>query len=85
MPSRCGWTPRGSGFTVSLTGNNIEIVKSDGTTIPLGIAEACSGMRMVVAFIALAGSVALLSCHLWWQRTAVMLLAVPVAVLMNLV
>lgn len=72
-------------FTVSLTGNNIEIVKSDGTTIPLGIAEACSGMRMVVAFIALAGSVAVLSCHLWWQRTAVMLLAVPVAVLMNLV
>ena len=73
------------GFTVSLTGNNIEIVKSDGTTIPLGIAEACSGMRMVVAFIALAGSVALLSCQLWWQRMAVMLLAVPVAVLMNLV
>ncbi len=73
------------GFTVSLTGNNIEIVKNDGTSIPLGIAEACSGMRMVVAFVALAGSVALLSCHLWWQRTAVMLLAVPVAVVMNLV
>lgn len=73
------------GFTVSLTGNNIEIVKNDGSTIPLGIAEACSGMRMVVAFIALAGAVALLSCQLWWQRTAVMLLAVPVAVLMNLV
>jgi exosortase len=73
------------GFTVSITGNNIEIVTSQGTTIPLAIAEACSGMRMVVAFVALAGAVALLSCVWWWQRTAVMLLAVPVAVAMNLV
>jgi exosortase len=73
------------GFTVSITGNNIEIVTSKGTTIPLAIAEACSGMRMVVAFIALAGAVALMSCSWWWQRTAVMLLAVPVAVAMNLV
>lgn len=73
------------GYTVSLTGNNIEIVTKEGQSIPLGIAEACSGMRMVVAFLALAGSVALLSCTWWWQRVAVMLLAVPVAIFMNLV
>lgn len=73
------------GYVVSLTGNSIEIVTSNGTPIPLGIAEACSGMRMVVAFLALAGAVGLMSCRWWWQRAAVMLLAVPVAVAMNLV
>lgn len=73
------------GYTVSLTGNSIEIVTSNGSSIPLGIAEACSGMRMVVAFLALAGAVALMSCRWWWQRAAVLLLAVPVAVAMNLV
>ncbi|MEK6702544.1 MAG: exosortase/archaeosortase family protein [Planctomycetota bacterium] len=73
------------GYTAVLTGNGIEMIREKGETIPLGIAEACSGMRMVVAFIALAGAVALTSCRWWWQRVAVVLLATPVAVLMNVV
>lgn len=73
------------GYSVSLSGNTIDIVKSDGTAIPLGIAEACSGMRMVIAFVALAGAVALLSCHEWWKRVAVLLVSIPVAVSMNVV
>ncbi len=39
---------------------------------------------MVVAFVALAGAVGLLSTKLWWQRTALMMLAVPVAVFNNI-
>ncbi len=73
------------GYTAVLTGNGIEMIQNNGPVIPLGIAQACSGMRMVIAFIALAGAVALTSCRYWWQRAAVVLLATPVAVLMNIV
>lgn len=52
---------------------------------PLHVAEACSGMRMVVAFIALSVALAFLACNQWWKRIAMLLLAVPVAVLMNIV
>ncbi len=38
---------------------------------------------MVIAFIALGVAVAFLSCKHWWQRIALILLAVPVALLMN--
>jgi len=71
------------GYTADVDGNTITIIPSKGAPIPLNVAEACSGMRMVIAFFALAGAVALFSCRFWWQRIALMLLAAPVAVLMN--
>ncbi|GJM18103.1 MAG: hypothetical protein DHS20C14_03160 [Phycisphaeraceae bacterium] len=71
-------------FTVDLEGNTLTIVH-EGKNIPLNVAEACSGMRMVVAFFALAVSVAVLACKSWWQRILLLLLAGPVAVFMNMV
>ncbi|GAB4546388.1 MAG: hypothetical protein Tsb0013_05160 [Phycisphaerales bacterium] len=53
--------------------------------VPLNIEEACSGMRMVIAFIALGTAVAFLSCQYWWQRIALLLLTLPVALGMNIV
>jgi exosortase len=73
------------GFTVDVSGNVLKMITSTGNEIPLNVAEQCSGMRMVIAFYALAGAVALLSCKSWWQRVAVMLLAAPVAVFMNVI
>ncbi|MEM9083497.1 MAG: exosortase/archaeosortase family protein [Planctomycetota bacterium] len=52
---------------------------------PLNVAQACSGMRMVIAFVALSVAVAFLSCREWWQRIAVVMLGVPVAIFMNVV
>ncbi len=72
-------------FLVELEGNTLEMITASGKTLPMNVAEACSGMRMVVAFYALAGAVALLGTREWWQRIALMLLAGPVAVLMNIV
>lgn len=72
-------------FSVDLVGNRLDILTSTGVLHPLNVAEACSGMRMVVAFYALAGAVALLGCSQWWQRIALILLAGPVAILMNMV
>lgn len=72
------------GFSVSVDGNVLTVISSSGVEHPLNVAEACSGMRMVVAFIALAGAVALLSSREWWKRITLMLLSMPVALLMNI-
>ncbi len=71
-------------FSVDLQGNTLTMVHN-GQEIPMNVAEACSGMRMVVAFFALAVSVAVLACRDWWQRILLLLLAGPVAVFMNMV
>lgn len=72
------------GFTVDIDGNTLTINRgADLPPVPLNVAEACSGMRMVIAFFALAGAVALISAKFWWQRVAVVVLALPVAILMN--
>lgn len=70
---------------VVIDGNVITVTDGMGETHPLNVAEACSGMRMVVAFIALAVAVAFFSCKQWWQRFGVFLVAVPVALAMNIV
>lgn len=71
------------GAVTERAGNVLTITTDDGSMIPLNVAEACSGMRMVVAFYALGVAVAFLSCRHWWQRIALLLLAGPVAVFVN--
>jgi exosortase len=73
------------GFDVNVSGNTLEITSSAGQTYPLNVAEACSGMRMVIAFLALGATVAILSTRIWWQRVALILLGPVVAVAMNVV
>ncbi len=74
------------GYSVDLDGNLLSMITADGTALPqLNVAEACSGMRMLVAFFALAAAVGVLGCRHWWQRIAMVLLAAPVALLMNIV
>ena len=74
------------GFGVSVDGNILEMLpKGGGDPIPLNVAEACSGMRMVIAFFALAGAVAVLGCRHWWQRFLLVLIAAPVALFMNII
>lgn len=72
-------------FTVEIDGNTLMIITGSGETLPMNVAEACSGMRMVVAFYALAIAVALLGSPQWWQRIALVLLAGPVAIFMNII
>jgi exosortase len=85
-----GWAAVGSyillnALTVQtdLAGNTLTIYHQ-GKEIPLNVAEACSGMRMLIAFLALAAAVALVACPKWWQRIALMLLAAPVAIFTNI-
>lgn len=72
-------------FDVTRLGNQLTVFNSAGEGYPLEVAEACSGMRMVVAFVALSVAVGFFSCKQWWHRVSVVLLAVPVAVFMNIV
>tara|TARA_R110002073_G_scaffold118918_1_gene258819 strand:- start:765052 stop:765978 length:927 start_codon:yes stop_codon:yes gene_type:complete len=72
-------------FSVDIDGNTLMILTNAGETLPMNVAEACSGMRMVVAFYALAVAVALMGSSQWWQRIGLILLAGPVAVFMNIV
>lgn len=73
-----------SGFTVEIGGTVLKLVNSSGKEVPLNVAEACAGMRMVVAFFALSGATALLACRHWWQRIALLLMAAPVAIAVNI-
>lgn len=73
------------GVESMVEGNIISVMDSAGKTSQLNVAEACSGMRMVVAFIALGAAVALTQCRHWWQRVAVLLLSLPVAIGLNVV
>lgn len=72
-------------FEVDIDGNTLMITTAAGEVFPMNVAEACSGMRMVVAFYALAVAVALMGSSQWWQRIALVLLAGPVAVFMNMI
>jgi exosortase len=73
------------GFGVQLEGNTLTMIKNNVPMPPLNVAEACAGMRMVIAFFALAAAVALLSCRHWWQRVALLIMAAPVAIFLNII
>lgn len=74
-----------AGFSTEVEGVTLQVITSDGAVHDLNVAEACSGLRMVVGFAALAAATALIGCRRWWQRTALALLAVPVAIFLNVI
>lgn len=53
------------------------------TETRLGIVEACSGLTMLVTFVAMSVAVAMLARRAWWERAVVVLSAVPIAVMAN--
>lgn len=73
------------GVTADLSGNVINVIKSSGEIHPLNVAEQCSGMRMVIAFMALGVAVAFVGTRVWWKRVVLLSLAVPVAVGLNVI
>ena len=72
------------GIEADLSGNVITVFPTPSTPQALNIAEACSGMRMLVAFLALGVALAWTGLDHWWQRIIMILLAVPVAVFVNM-
>jgi len=71
------------GVDAELQGNTI-IMYDEGVPKPLNIAEACSGMRMLMAFLALGVAMAYTGLHRNWQRAIVIFMGVPTAIFVNI-
>jgi exosortase len=56
-----------------------------GDSTPIAIAEACSGLRMLTAFVIVAAFVACMVKRPRWQKAVLLLSSVPVAVICNIV
>jgi exosortase len=82
-------TARGSAILLSLfldvdrLGNTIYIAQG-AKSVPLNIAEACSGMRMLMAFLALGTAMAYTGLPFWWQRALLVAMGVPTAIFVNI-
>lgn len=78
----------GAALTLELMG---AMVSRDGTVITLGnmrqinVAEACSGLRMLTAFIVVAWAMAYLVRRPAWEKVVLVASSIPVAILCNLV
>lgn len=84
------WSAYGAYLLLKVTGidversGNIITVFVNGEATPLNVAEACSGMRMLVAFLALGVAIAYTGLGRTWQRTALIAAGVPVAIGVNI-
>jgi exosortase len=68
------------GFAAFASGNTIEL--ANGSKV--GVAEACSGLRMLMVFVALAVAMALLSDRPIWERLLLVISSVPIALIANI-
>jgi exosortase len=68
------------GVAAFRSGNLISVPGSD-----LNIAEACSGLRMLTIFFAMALAMVFLVERPWWDKFVILLSAVPIALIVNIV
>lgn len=52
--------------------------------VHIGVAEACSGLRMLMIFFALATAVAMIGDRPLWHRALIVLSAIPIALIANI-
>jgi exosortase len=75
-----GWTMQTLGMPALVQGNTILL---DGQHI--AVAEACSGLSMLLVFVALAAAMAILTRRPLLDRVILLLSAIPVALLANVI
>ena len=69
------------GYRVIQEGNVLVL----GQQVTVTVAEACSGLRMLTAFVIVAAVLAMLIRRPRWQKVAVLLSSVPIAIACNLI
>ena len=79
------WSTTAAVFCLELAGYEIQ---QDGNVIHIGtasvaVAEACNGLRMIMAFIVISGLVVLLVKRAWWEKLILLLSSLPIAFLCN--
>jgi exosortase len=73
-----------TGVHVDVTGSTIEMYKGVTELGKLNVAEACAGLRMLMAFMSLGVAMAFLFERPWWQRLVMVGMTVPIALLVNI-
>ncbi len=68
------------GYEIMREGNIIHIGDAS-----VAVAEACNGLRMITAFFAISGLVALLVRRTWWEKLIILISSIPIALLCNTV
>jgi exosortase len=75
-----------SGMEATVTGVVIDVVyNGQKMDPPLNVAEACSGMRLLMAFLALGVAMAYLHYRPLWQRIVLLASIIPIAIFCNIV
>jgi exosortase len=75
-----------SGLEATASGVVIDIIyKGQQLDPPLNVAEACSGMRLLTAFLALGVAMAYLHYRPIWQRIILLVSIIPIAIFCNTV
>jgi exosortase len=69
------------GARVGQQGNVVTL----GENTPMAVAEACSGLRMLTAFIIVAGFIAYMIKRPRWQKAVLLASSIPVAVICNII
>ncbi len=73
------------GVTVVVKESALTLLSVTGVERPLTVAEACSGMRMLMAFLALGVAMAYLDERPVWQRAVLVVMGIPIAILCNVI
>lgn len=71
------------GARIDIVASHMEIVSRSGKVHELTVVEACSGVRSLLAYVALGVAWAYLEERPVWQRVVLVLCAVPIALLCN--
>ncbi len=68
----------------TVRGNTIDLYHQGAKLqTAMNVAEACSGLRMLMAFLALGVAMAFLMPRTWWQRAIMVIMTLPIAVAVN--
>ena len=79
------WATSSAVFCLEVLGYHViqegNIIHLNGTTV--AVAEACNGLRMIMAFFVIGGLVVLLIKRTWWEKLIVLVSSLPIALLCN--
>jgi exosortase len=73
------------GVEATVNGVVIDVIYNGQHVEPLNVAEACSGMRLLMAFLALGVAMAYLHYRPIWQRIILLASTIPIAVFCNMI
>ena len=80
-----GWSTSSAVFCLEMMGYDVarqgNIIDINDTTV--AVAEACNGLRMIMAFFVVGGFIILLSKKAWWEKVIILVSSLPIALLCN--